>query len=144
MTIAAKFSATLMALSLAFVSAPAKAQDFQVQITSEFTETPLAFTGGVADPFIANWNMMAHQGQLALCGSGFLRDARFGSTIRGMARDGAIQVDGAIRPVDLTFFTRARSARDLRSGTATCRLVGPLPSTNAGIGLRYGAGNLRN
>lgn len=136
----------LTASTLAFLLVPgaASAQDFRVQVTSEFTETPLSFTGGVADPYIVLWNVMAHQGQLALCGTGFLRDPRFAATIRSMARNGGLQVDGVTRPVNLTFFNRARSVRDLRSGTATCRVVGQLPSGSSRISLSFDSGTLRN
>ncbi|GAB5448350.1 hypothetical protein [Gymnodinialimonas sp.] len=61
-----------------------------------------------------------------------------------MARNGGVEVGAQLRLVDLTFFTRARNARDLRCGRTTCRKVGPLPVTDATIHLSFGSGTFRN
>lgn len=137
-------SKTACVLACLMAPVAASAQQFQIQVNGAFTETPLAFTGGVADPYTFSWDIIEYQGQLALCGIGYLRDQRFSSTIRSMARDSGLEVDGRMRAVDLTFFTRARSMRDMRTGTATCQVVGPLPSTRASIGLQFATGTLRN
>jgi hypothetical protein len=136
------FSAAVFAATSLFAS-NADAQDFQVQVTSEFTEFSLQFTGGIADPYTIVWNVMEREGQLALCGAGFLRDARFNTAIRQIARSGSLMVDGQPRPVNLTFFRSARSINNLRSGAANCQVVGPLPRTNEGVFLQYGGVTVR-
>ena len=130
-------------LALTVQTSAAQAQQFQVPVSADYIEFSLQFTGGIAAPYTVIWDVMEHEGQLAICGAGFLRDARFNAAIRQMARNASLTVDGQTRPVDLSGFRRARSINNLRSGAAHCHVVGALPRTNQPIHLQYGGATVR-
>lgn len=126
------------------VATPVKAQDFQVPMTPNFSEGDIQFTGALGTVYAFRWTAIAAEGQLAICGTGHLRDSRLRSTIRDMARNGEIRVGSQVSSVDLNFFSRARTMNALQSTAANCRIVGPLPRGNVQILLRFGSGTFRN
>jgi len=120
----------------------AQAQQFQINVDGEFSEETLQFTGGVAPPYSFMWDMRVVNGSLAICGVGHLRDSRFRDTIRQILRGGVVTVNGQEYPVDLNFFSRART-RNAMSGTpATCQSVVAFNGGQASF--RLGAGTFRN
>lgn len=137
-----------MALLASFLwiglATPVKAQEFQVPMTPDFNEGEIRFTGGLGAVYTFRWDAIARDGQLAICGTGYLRDNRLRSTIRGMAREAEIQIEGQLVGIDLRFFSRARTVNALQSTAANCRVIGPLPRGSARIGLRFGSGTFRN
>ena len=123
---------------------PVKAQEFQVPMTAAFNEGVIQFTGGLGTVYTFRWAAIVVDGQLAICGAGYLRDSRLRTTIRDMARDAEIQIGGQPVPVDLRFFSRARTVNALSSTAATCRVIGAAPRGNTQIGLRFGSATFRN
>jgi hypothetical protein len=133
--------ATFLSIGLA---APVMAQDFQVPMSADFNDGEIRFTGELGTVYHFRWDAVAVDGQLAICGTGYLRDTRLRSTIRDMARDGEILVGAQLVRVDLRFFSRARTMNALQSTAANCQVVGPSPRDITSIALRFGAGTFRN
>jgi len=126
------------------LAAPATAQEFQVPVTSSFTEGEIQFTGGFGPVYYFMWNATAVEGRVAICGTGYLRDPRLRSTIRDMARDGEFMVGGRVYPIDLRFFSRSRTQNSMASDTANCLVTeAPVPSSG-GVRLSFSSGTFRN
>jgi hypothetical protein len=132
------------ALALSLSGAAASAQEFQVPMDASFSEGSIQFTGEFGHVYYFRWNARPHQGQVAVCGAGYLRDIRLSGTIRDMARNGEVRVGDTVFPVDLSFFTRARTRTALATTPATCRVVGPIPRGATSANIRFGDGVFRN
>ncbi len=125
-------------------SAPVQAQDFQRPVDSSFVEHEIRFTGELGVVYTYRWNLSAQGNRLAMCGIGYLRDSRLRNTVRDMARDGELVVDGQTYRVNFSFFSRASSRNALASGTANCIVTqAPLPRSGSAQ-MRFGSGVFRN
>lgn len=142
-TLLRKYAAAAI-VALAFAATPVAAQEFQVPVDDTFVEGDIRFTGQLGTVYFFEWKLIARGDRLAVCGIGYVRDSRLRETVRGMARGGQITVDGRDYPVDLSFFSRARTRNALSSGTANCRVTqAPLPRSG-GVNMRFGSGTFRN
>ncbi|WJY20128.1 hypothetical protein QTA57_09430 [Fontisubflavum oceani] len=128
------------------LAAPVSAQNsaLQVPVTSEFIPGEIQFTGGLGTVYQYRWTMVAVDGQLALCGAGYLRDGRLRSSINDMLEGASLLVGSQVVPVDARFFTRARSARRLDQAVATCQPTGVSANTRETIYFQPDSGSWRN
>ena len=118
-----------------FVPAPAamaQTGEFETPVTGEFIPGEINFTGGLGRVYEYRWDLAVIEGRIALCGVGYLRDARLRSTINDMLEGATLSSDTHEVAVDARFFSRARSAGRLDQSTATCRLTNlPVPRSGA-------------
>ena len=134
----------VLALAVCFAASNAQAQDFEVQVTPDFYEDEVTFTGEWGTVWVARWYVVPSGEYLAVCGLGFFRDMGFRGTIRDMLEDAEFYVNGQGYPIDLSFFGRARRMAELETGTASCRTTQvPLAGVTS-VGLRLGPGMYRN
>ncbi|MGI3183668.1 hypothetical protein [Nioella aestuarii] len=127
------------------VSAPTQAQTFELAVDDSFVESDIRFTGELGIVYSFLWRAVAYEGEVAICGVGRVTRPRLRTTVRGMLRGASIQTSGQDVPLDLTYFTNARSVPALRTETATCRSTGiPLSQASGGISLIFGDAIWRN
>lgn len=140
-------AATLVMAALSPSSA--HSQTFEVPVDADFVEMPVTFTGQFGTVYEARWAVRPVDGQIAVCGVGFVRDARFNGTVRQMLRDAEIllnkQNEQTVHPVSLTYFGRASSAQALNGATANCQNIGvAIPAGLQSIQLDLGDAVFRN
>ncbi|MEM7723559.1 MAG: hypothetical protein AAF376_14480 [Pseudomonadota bacterium] len=119
------------------------AQETQIPVEDDFVVYDVNFTGELGTVYQAMWTARIHEDRVMICGIGALRSDRLRSTIRRMARDGQIRVDGQEYDVNLTFFTRASTPSAMRSGMANCQLTSAPAPQAGGVQLRFGYGRIR-
>ena len=133
-----RFALVFAALLVGFGAEKAQAQEFEVLVDETFTQSEIEFISGVAPHYTVIYDLRLVNGQVTICGSGYLRDRRFNSTIRDMLRNSTLQVGGRLVSVNLTYFSRAHTRIALRSMPANSRSslginTRPCPSSSISV-----------
>jgi hypothetical protein len=138
------FKSLVFAFALILSAPTAQAQDVGIPVDSEFMEFDIRFTGELGVVYTGLWDARIINNQIAICGVGHLRSPRLRSTVRQMARDGQLEINGQTYAFDLTYFPRVQSEGALRSAQATCRSTGVRPSGRWSVRMEFGRGTFRN
>lgn len=116
------FAAALVAGLL--VGQAVVAEDFSIPVNKDFSEEKLDWGGGLGKGMIFRWNVINHNGLIAVCGVGQFPDSRTQMASKDILRTSFVSMNGKVFFRDLSFFARVPMTTDLAKAKATCRDTG--------------------